>query len=456
MIRLANLKSLVQQKTWLWRSLHTLLLVVGALPHELCHYVVARLLGVRVRLSLDHVLLKGDSQGWRLVAILLAPAMAGVALLGAFGLWMWLNPPVSGKGQHWLTMLVGGAVFAWWGGCADDLFCVTFFAVRRRWPIHMRLRHGRYATPSAELRGILRNWRDSLRTSSDEMILLNVREMRKNQETRRSGTKVADTDNPPRLSTTPEALAASEPLAQESRMLRITFIRHAESAANAGLRSSNPAAIPLTPRGREQAQALARDLTEAPDLLIVSPYHRAQQTAQPLRERFPQTSYEVWPVQEFTYLAPARCVGTTAAERRPLILDYWRRGDPHYCDGEGAETFADLMGRVEAMLERLKRVEAGYVIVVTHGQFMRAVVWRLLIGTQTGAQEAMQPFWAFCAALDVPNGAQLDVRFEGRQWGSDRQWICLWVEQAKQAERLVRIGTDCNFVRIGWSVATRC
>jgi 2,3-bisphosphoglycerate-dependent phosphoglycerate mutase len=134
----------------------------------------------------------------------------------------------------------------------------------------------------------------------------------------------------------------------------------------------------------------------------------------------------VWPVQEFTYLAPARCVGTTAAERRPMILDYWRRADPHHCDGEGAETFAELMGRVEATLEQLKRAEAGHVVVITHGQFMRAVIWRLLIGTQKGAQAAMQPFWTFCVALEIPNGAQLVVRYEEKQW-----WIGSSVELRK-------------------------
>lgn len=53
-----------------------------------------------------------------------------------------------------------------------------------------------------------------------------------------------------------------------------------------------------------------------PDLIVVSPEPRAKQTAEPFIARFPGVEVETWPIQEFTYLSPARCVGTTAEPPR--------------------------------------------------------------------------------------------------------------------------------------------
>lgn len=106
--------------------------------------------------------------------------------------------------------------------------------------------------------------------------------------------------------------------------LTIYCYRHGESAANAGAANagaatSDPALIPLTELGHEQAQALAATINTMPDLLVVSPFLRAQQTAVPLQQRYPQTQVVSWPVQEFTYLSPAKSAGTTAAQRRPRV-----------------------------------------------------------------------------------------------------------------------------------------
>ncbi len=82
-------------------------------------------------------------------------------------------------------------------------------------------------------------------------------------------------------------------------MRTIEFMRHAESAANASLPTSDPGAIPLTCAGRLAADAAARDYDgPPPDLIIVSPFRRAQETAAPFRKRFAIAAVEEWPVQE--------------------------------------------------------------------------------------------------------------------------------------------------------------
>src|SRR5256885_14957070 len=112
----------------------------------------------------------------------------------------------------------------------------------------------------------------------------------------------------------------------------VWFIRHAESEANAGLRTTHPDTIRLTRRGLAQAEQIARSFGEQPDLIITSPFLRAQQTAQATHLRYPDAPYEVWPVHEFTFLSSPRWEFSTNHERRPMVTAFWQRQDPHYID----------------------------------------------------------------------------------------------------------------------------
>lgn len=119
-------------------------------------------------------------------------------------------------------------------------------------------------------------------------------------------------------------------------MKRVRLIRHGESAANAGQASRDHESISLTPRGLQQAITVAWSFTETPDLILVSPFARAQSTAQETVAVFPTVAFETWPIQEFTYLEPARCFDTTVAQRRDWVEAYWMRAAPDYSDGDGA------------------------------------------------------------------------------------------------------------------------
>lgn len=82
---------------------------------------------------------------------------------------------------------------------------------------------------------------------------------------------------------------------------------------------------------------------------------------------------ETWPIEEFTYLQPARWNGTASAERMPHLERYWSAADPDYCDGEGAESFGTLLRRCETALARLAAMPAGLLVYVFgHGQFIQA------------------------------------------------------------------------------------
>ena len=150
------------------------------------------------------------------------------------------------------------------------------------------------------------------------------------------------------------------------------LIRHAESAANAGLKTSDPASIPLTRDGVSQAEELAVKFPYEPDLIIFTPYVRTKFTALPLINRFPDADIEIWPMHEFTFLSPELCRDTTSVERLPMVKEYWDACDPDFVHGDGAESFNQFANRVTDCVTVLKSLNKR-VALFTHEQVMRYV-----------------------------------------------------------------------------------
>lgn len=174
-------------------------------------------------------------------------------------------------------------------------------------------------------------------------------------------------------------------------MPRIWLYRHAQSLSNAGERTSDVTLIPLSAKGRVQADAMAAGIEATPDGIVTSAFLRSIQTAAPVMDRFPTVMSDIWPIHEFTYLDPAACVGTSWIERKPMVEAYWARLDPDHVDGEGAESFRDLLARARAFLDRLATTQAPLTLIVSHGQFMQAA--RLLAETpDLPARDAMAAF----------------------------------------------------------------
>lgn len=186
-------------------------------------------------------------------------------------------------------------------------------------------------------------------------------------------------------------------------MKLVRLIRHGESAANAGEASLDHATIPLTPKGVEQAHLVARSFTRAPGLIVASPFSRAQLTAMATATKFPDTPIETWPVQEFTYLEPARCANTTVAQRREWVDTYWSRSDPAYRDGQGAESFMDFISRAQSFLHRLAEHPAQDIAVFSHGQLINAVAWLIERRSKQIDSQGMADWREYEIANHVPN-----------------------------------------------------
>lgn len=156
-------------------------------------------------------------------------------------------------------------------------------------------------------------------------------------------------------------------------------MRHGETQINSGAWSAKPEETRLTELGKKQAEHGATQIMEQPDLFMCSPLIRAKETIQFLTDRWPNTPLSILPIQEFIYLSPSRLSGLTQVERKEAIREYWQRNDPNYCDGAGAESFANFLQRVLSFYQYITQ-QSGYIVAVGHGQFFKA----FLLGLEHG------------------------------------------------------------------------
>jgi broad specificity phosphatase PhoE len=158
----------------------------------------------------------------------------------------------------------------------------------------------------------------------------------------------------------------------------ILFVRHGESLGNTGerihvLRSD----ITLSDKGVEQAAAMAKEL-QKPDLIIVSPYLRAIQTARPVISKFPDVPVELWnSVHEFEPLSDIQHHGSTRSERSLLYAEYVAMDDCSHSCGTGAESFDEFIKRVDDTLSKLRGIGPAFIVIVSHYWFINAVLMRL-------------------------------------------------------------------------------
>jgi len=157
--------------------------------------------------------------------------------------------------------------------------------------------------------------------------------------------------------------------------MTVLLVRHGETTWNVEGRVQGWAGAPLSGRGREQARATGRRLSEAGvDRLVVSDLRRTQETARLLTENGldATTTYEdAWRERNLgDYQGLDR---TTVADRSPAF-------DP----GESVTALEDVPAG-ESVDEFLRRVQSGWeslragldgdtVAVVTHAGPIRAVV----------------------------------------------------------------------------------
>jgi broad specificity phosphatase PhoE len=168
--------------------------------------------------------------------------------------------------------------------------------------------------------------------------------------------------------------------------VEVTFIRHAESSANAnhGQHFGSNAQLQLSEKGMRQAEELVEKLAPA-DLVIVSRYDRTLLTATPYLKSHPEIPVASSPLlHEFNYLHPKRFESKRPeGERHPTDV-YWENLDINFSDRgfaenpQDLESFKEFATRVHKFAMSLKEIIAQHpankkIKIFTHGLFIKTM-----------------------------------------------------------------------------------
>src|SRR5690242_107248 len=165
--------------------------------------------------------------------------------------------------------------------------------------------------------------------------------------------------------------------------MRVLFVRHGESVSNSAI---DRVGLPeehgdqLTELGREQSRAAGRALRNAGAArLVSSSMRRARETAEILA---PELGLEVEVDPDLAELREREGFGDLEpAEQARERWSTWmsERADPDYA-APGAESFADVVGRVRRVKAHFEADPHSPAIAVTHGIFLRFFLADSLLG----------------------------------------------------------------------------
>ncbi len=159
--------------------------------------------------------------------------------------------------------------------------------------------------------------------------------------------------------------------------MEITLIRHGESVANNAGRWQGQGDSPLSPRGRQQAKALAERIARTGveiDHIVSSDLSRAAETADAIARELGIT---VERDRTFREIDVGRWEGLTVEEtfaQFPEEVLALRAGEPVKVGG--GESWPDLHDRVDAAFARVRAnaTPGSHVVVVAHGGVISALV----------------------------------------------------------------------------------
>jgi broad specificity phosphatase PhoE len=214
---------------------------------------------------------------------------------------------------------------------------------------------------------------------------------------------------------------------------RAILVRHGESVSNA---HPERAALPLeegdrlTDQGRRQSIAAGKALAAyQPTELLSSPMGRARETAGLIGEQLGM------PVRELSYISELResrdYTSMSPEEQKLRRWSTWmveHEDDPDF-SWQGGESFNEVRGRVQRLKDELEREYTGErPLVVTHGLFLRFLLFDSLLGDEFGPRHAGRLWYVRSVNCGV------SVFEQGERWhpadADTPGWTCIsWMSR---------------------------
>lgn len=190
-------------------------------------------------------------------------------------------------------------------------------------------------------------------------------------------------------------------------MTHLVLIRHGETVWHAENRYAGRTDIPLSPRGHEQAERLARWASSARLTAIwVSPLLRARQTAEP-SERTTGLAAHIDPrLEELDF---GQGEGLTRAEIARFFPEAFAafEADPAVHPLPSGENPRHAAERTVACFQDIVQTDPnGRVLVIAHNTLIRLALCEL-IGVPLSQYRSLFP--------SILNGALVEIRFDGRR-----------------------------------------
>jgi broad specificity phosphatase PhoE len=195
--------------------------------------------------------------------------------------------------------------------------------------------------------------------------------------------------------------------------MKLYLVRHGQSVLNAK-EVHQDAFVELSEHGIGQSAVLAkRFMSISVDVVMASPFERAQQTAQIIAKRLDK------PVQTnpllFEVKRPSAIVGRRIDE--PEVIEIKERIEANAHDASwrhsDEETFYDVKERAKMFLRQLDLRSEENVLVVTHGHFIKVIVCVMMHGDDL-TPELLR---AFIKTFAIQNtGMTACMREPGAHW----------------------------------------
>lgn len=206
---------------------------------------------------------------------------------------------------------------------------------------------------------------------------------------------------------------------------KIYFVRHGESAGNAG-GFTQTATTPLTDAGRAQAAKMAERFRTLPvQVVLASHMDRAQETASYIAKEkglTVETTEFFHEVMRPTSIRGAK--HEDPAYRAFLEAEAVNYADPHWRFEDG-ENFSDILNRVASGIAMLEERDEAHVVVVSHGRLLRFITSYLLHQKQlTPAIE-----WQTAYSMVASNTGITQFECDGTTWK-----LITWNDTAHFAE----------------------